>query len=145
MLSIIVQTIATMWPNILFVPTGHHCYHVAKHSLCAYWSPLLPCGQTFSLCLQVTITFETVAFRSYAPFPAILPLLKCVLDVVICEDVQHHRRFCHDNLSYVKIAVTSIGKQRKVAEARVKRIRCVGMRDVLYTYLVKKYLFRKEM
>jgi hypothetical protein len=68
--------------------------------------------------LQTTVTLEVVAFRAYAPFPALLPFLYCILEVVFCEDVQHRLILCFDHLSCVKMAVFQFyfhsGKQIKV-------------------------------
>jgi hypothetical protein len=38
-------------------------------------------------------------------FPAILPFLKRILEVVFCESVQHHMRFCLDHFNCVKMAI----------------------------------------
>jgi hypothetical protein len=51
-----------------------------------------------------------VLFRAYAPFPALLPFLKLILEIVFCEDVHH--------LNCVKMAAFQFyhqsGKQREV-------------------------------
>jgi hypothetical protein len=36
----------------------------------------------------------TAPFSSHAPFPALLPFFKCVLEVAFCEAVLHRPRFC---------------------------------------------------
>jgi hypothetical protein len=54
--------------------------------------------------LQAIITLQIVAFREYAPFPALLPLFQCMLEVVFCKGIQHRLRFCLDHLSCVKMA-----------------------------------------
>jgi hypothetical protein len=59
--------------------------------------------------LLATITLEVVPFRAYAPFPALLPFLKCILEDVFCEGVLHRLRFCLDHLSCAKMA----GKKRE--------------------------------
>jgi hypothetical protein len=41
-----------------------------------------------------TITLKVVPFRMYAPFPALLPFFKCILEIVFCEGVQHCLQFC---------------------------------------------------
>jgi hypothetical protein len=68
--------------------------------------------------LLANITLEVVPFRSYAPFPALLSLFKCILEVVFCEGVQHRLRLCLDHLNCVKMAAFQFhlqsGKQRKV-------------------------------
>jgi hypothetical protein len=78
----------------------------------------MPSGQKLTLGLVATITLEVLSFRAYAPFPAILPFFKCILDVVFCEGVQHHLRFCLDHLNCVKMAdfqfYLQSGKQKKV-------------------------------
>jgi hypothetical protein len=33
---------------------------------------------------MATITLEVVHFRAHLPFPALLPFLKCILEVVFC-------------------------------------------------------------
>jgi hypothetical protein len=40
-----------------------------------------------TLGLLATITLEVTFFRTYAPFPALLPFFKCILEVVFCGDV----------------------------------------------------------
>jgi hypothetical protein len=63
--------------------------------------------------LLACITIEVVRFCAYAPFPALLPFLKFILEVVLCEGVQHCLRFCLSHLSYIETAVSSIGKTEK--------------------------------
>jgi hypothetical protein len=64
------------------------------------------------------ITLKVAPFRAYAPFPALLLFLKCILEVVFCEGVQHRPRFCLDHHICVKMAAfqfyLQLGKQRKV-------------------------------
>jgi hypothetical protein len=50
---------------------------------------MLPSGQKQTLGLLTTITLEVVPFHVYAWFPALLNFLKCVLEVVFREGVQH--------------------------------------------------------
>jgi hypothetical protein len=52
-----------------------------------------------NLGLLATITLEAVPFRTYAPFPALLPFFKCFLQVMFCEGVQHRLWFCLYHLS----------------------------------------------
>jgi hypothetical protein len=72
--------------------------------------------------LLATITLKAVPFRAYAPFPALLPFCKCILEVVFREGVQHSLRFCLKHLSCVKMAAFQFylqsGKQRNVAEEK---------------------------
>jgi hypothetical protein len=79
---------------------------------------LLPSGQKLTLSLLATIAFEVVPYRVYAPFPALLPLLKCILEVVFCDGVQDRLRFCLDNIICVKMAAFQFyfqsEKQRKL-------------------------------
>jgi hypothetical protein len=42
--------------------------------------------------------------RAYAHFPALLPIFKCIPEVVFCEGVQHRPRFCLYLLTCVKMA-----------------------------------------
>jgi hypothetical protein len=35
--------------------------------------------------LLATITLKVVYFHAYAPFPALQPLFKCILEVMFCE------------------------------------------------------------
>jgi hypothetical protein len=46
-------------------------------------------GQKLTLGLLATITLEVVPFHVYAPLSALLPFLKCILEVVFCEGAQH--------------------------------------------------------
>jgi hypothetical protein len=64
---------------------------------------VLSSGQKLTLVLLATITLEVVPFRACAPFPAPLPFFKCILEVVICEGVQHLLRFRLDHLNFVKM------------------------------------------
>jgi hypothetical protein len=66
---------------------------------------VLPFGKKLILGLLAIITLEEAApFYTYAPFPALLIFFKCVLEVVLCEGVQHHLRFCPTHLNFVNIA-----------------------------------------
>jgi hypothetical protein len=77
---------------------------------------VLPSGQKLTLGLLATL--DVAHFRVYASFPELLPIFKCVLEVVFCESIQHRLRFCLDHLSCVKMATFQFyfqsGKQRKV-------------------------------
>jgi hypothetical protein len=53
---------------------------------------------------MVTIALEADPFRAYAPFSALLPLFKYVLEIVFCEAVQHRLRFCLDHFKCVKLS-----------------------------------------
>jgi hypothetical protein len=81
-------------------------------------SVVLPSGQKLTLGLLSTITLEAVPFCTCSPFPALLPFLKCTLEIVFCEDVQHRLRFCLNRLNCVKMAASQSylqsEKQRKV-------------------------------
>jgi hypothetical protein len=57
---------------------------------------VLPSGQKLTLGLLATITLEVVLFCTYASFPVLLPFFKCILEVMLCEGIQHRLRFCHD-------------------------------------------------
>jgi hypothetical protein len=46
---------------------------------------VLPSGQKLTLGLLATITLEVDPFLVYAQFPALLPFLKCILEVMFCE------------------------------------------------------------
>jgi hypothetical protein len=50
---------------------------------------VLPSGQKLTLGLLATFTLKVVPYCTYAPFPALLPFFKCILQVVFCESVQH--------------------------------------------------------
>jgi hypothetical protein len=54
---------------------------------------MLPSGQKLTLGILATVTLEVVPFREYAPFPALLPFFKCILEVVLLECVQHRLLF----------------------------------------------------
>jgi hypothetical protein len=78
----------------------------------AIWSKKLTFG------LLATISLEVVRFCTYAPFPALLPFFKCILEVVFCKGVQRRSRFCLNHLSCIKMAAFQFylqsGKQTKV-------------------------------
>jgi hypothetical protein len=40
------------------------------------------------------VTLEVAFFNAYAQSPTLLPFLKCILEVVFCDGVQHHLQFC---------------------------------------------------
>jgi hypothetical protein len=65
--------------------------------------------------LLTTITLEVLPSRAYAPFPALLPFFKFVLEVMFCEGVQHRLRFCLDHLSWAKVEafLSSTGETKK--------------------------------
>jgi hypothetical protein len=71
-----------------------------------------------SLGLLATISFEAVPIRAYVTFPNSFTILKCTLEVVFCESVQHSLRFCLNHFNYVKMAALQFypqsKKQRKV-------------------------------
>jgi hypothetical protein len=79
---------------------------------------VLPCDRKLTLGLLTTNNIEVLLFCTYAPFSAILPFLKCILEVVLCEGVQHRLRFCFDHLNSVKMTAFQFclqsGKKRKV-------------------------------
>jgi hypothetical protein len=62
--------------------------------------------------LLATITLEVVTFYLYAPFPALLPFLKCILEVVFCEGVQHCLQFCLDHLSCVSFIFNQANREK---------------------------------
>jgi hypothetical protein len=98
---------------------------------------VLPCGEKLTLGLLANITLEVAPFCAYASFPALLPILKCILEVVFCEGVQHRLQFCLDDLSCVKMAAVQFylhsEEQRKVR---------LGGNDS-HVVIVKKLLSKK--
>lgn len=62
-----------------------------------------------------------IPFHAHAPFPALLPCLKCILEIVFCACVPHRLWFCLGQLSCVKMAVSSFGETEKF-----RRIRWIG-------------------
>jgi hypothetical protein len=72
---------------------------------------LLSC-QKLTLALLATIALKVGSFREYVPFSAFFHLFKCILQVVLCEGVQHRIRFCLDHLNCVKIKGFQSGKQK---------------------------------
>jgi hypothetical protein len=97
---------------------------------------MLPSGQKLTLGLLATITLEVVPFYTYTLFPALLPFLKCILEVVFFDGVQHHLQFCLDHLNCAVMEAYQFylqsGKQRKVG--------CVRMKVMLF--LVKNSLVK---
>jgi hypothetical protein len=80
---------------------------------------MLPSSQKLTLGLLATITLEAIPFNKYSPYPALLPFFKFILEIVLCEGVQHRLQFCLDHLRYVKMAAAfqfelQSGKQRKL-------------------------------
>jgi hypothetical protein len=79
---------------------------------------MLQSGQILTLGLLTTITLEVITVHMYASFPVLLPFLKCILEVVFCEGVQHHLQFYRNHLDCVKMAALQFqlqsGKQKKV-------------------------------
>jgi hypothetical protein len=64
---------------------------------------VLSCGLKLTLGLLATITLKVVPFLEYALFPELLPFLKCILEDVFCEGVQHRLQISLDQHSCVKI------------------------------------------
>jgi hypothetical protein len=100
---------------------------------------VLPSGKKLTLSLLATITLDVVPFRAYSPFLAHLPFLKCILEVLFCESVQHRLRFCLDHFSYVKIAAF----QFCLPSEKNEYVRRVG--DVSHVVLVKNSPVKKEV
>jgi hypothetical protein len=98
--------------SLILSSTLHHC--------CPQLPGLvLPPAQKLILDPLATITLKVVPFHVYAPIPVLLLLFKCILEVVLCEGVQHHLQFCLHRLNCVKMPVSSIGGNRKDREPRV--------------------------
>jgi hypothetical protein len=96
-------------------------------------------GQKVTLGILATSTLEAVPFRAYAPFPALLPFLKCILEVVFCEGVQHSMRFCLDHLNSVKMTAFKFYLQLEETE------KWGGWGTTVMLFLVKYSLVKKEM
>jgi hypothetical protein len=81
---------------------------------------VLPSGKKLTLGLLATIILEVLLFHAYAPFSALLPFFKCILEVVFFDGVQRRLRFCLDHLNCVKMAAFQFylqsWKQRKVGK-----------------------------
>jgi hypothetical protein len=56
-----------------------------------------------NLDLLATITLVVAPFHAFAPFPALLPFFKCILEVVFCKGVQYRLWFCLDLFNCVKM------------------------------------------
>jgi hypothetical protein len=69
--------------------------------------------------LPTAITLKVAPFQTYAPFPALLKFLKCILQVVFCEGVQHCLQFCLNHLSCVEMVVSSAGETEKLQGAKL--------------------------
>jgi hypothetical protein len=63
---------------------------------------VLPSSRKVTLGLLPTITLEVASSRAYAPFPELLPFSKFILEILLCEGVQHSLRFCLNRLNWVK-------------------------------------------
>jgi hypothetical protein len=91
------------------------CKQRAIHNFRDWYCPLV---KKLTLAILVTINLKVVPLGTYAPFPALLPLLKCILEVMICEGVQQRLQFCFDHVSCVKRPLFQFylqsEKQRKV-------------------------------
>jgi hypothetical protein len=78
--------------------------HLVKNSLWAYW-PHPRNSPHQEVCIV----------------PSASDILKCIMEVVVCEGVQHRLRFCLDHLNCVKMTVLQfylqLGKRRKVGWA----------------------------
>jgi hypothetical protein len=51
---------------------------------------VLPSGQKLTFGLLAIITLKVISLHVYAPFTALLPFHKCILEVMFCDGVQHH-------------------------------------------------------
>jgi hypothetical protein len=102
---------------------------------------VLPSGQKLTLGLLTTIILEVVPFCTYAPFPTLLPFLKCILKScsVGGGGVQHRLWFCIDHLNCVKTAAFQLylrlWKQKKYG----------GWWTTVILFLVKSSLVKYEM
>jgi hypothetical protein len=68
--------------------------------------------------LLATITLKAVPFCIYTPFPSASAIfLKCMLEIMFCEGVQHALQFCPDHLSFVRM----LGN-RKVTRAKSDKL-----------------------
>jgi hypothetical protein len=89
---------------------------------------------------MATIALEVVPFHAYAPFPALLPFFKCILEVVCCGAVQHRLRFCLDRLNCVKMTAFQFYLQSK----KQRKVGWVGTTVVLL-FGKKNSLVKKEV
>jgi hypothetical protein len=94
------------------------------------------------MALLTTITLEAVPFCTYALFPPLLLLSKCILEVLFSEGVQHCLCFCLDHLNCAKMAVSSIGETEKAQGAIRDEKSGQGLTVML---LVKKFPVEKEV
>jgi hypothetical protein len=99
---------------------------------------VLPTGQKPTLGLLAPIIIEVLTFHAYAPFLELLPFLKCILEVVFCEGLQHFPRFCLHHLNCAKMAVVQF-----IFIRGNKKVRWVGGDSHLL--LVKNSLVKKEV
>ncbi len=109
---------------------------------------LLPSGQKLILRLLATITLKVVAFHTYTSVPAILPFLKCILEAMFCEGVQHCLHFCLDHLNCVRLAAFQLHlqskEQRKISGSQVRRVGLVeDDSDVVFG--LKKSMVKREV
>jgi uncharacterized Fe-S radical SAM superfamily protein PflX len=72
--------------------------------------------------LLAIINLELVPSQAYAAFPAFLPFLKCTLEVVFCESIQHRLRFSLDQHICTKLATHQFHLQSE----KQKKIEWVG-------------------
>jgi hypothetical protein len=98
--------------------TNHHWYPY-------FLGMVLPSGQKLTLGLLATI--DLVPFCIYAPFPALLPFSKCMLEIMFCVGVQHRLRFCLHHLNCVKMEETG-----KRCRDQVRRVWSEGARVMLF-------------
>jgi hypothetical protein len=73
----------------------------------------------------------------YAPFPVLLPLSKCILEVVFYEGVRHCLKFCLDRLICVKKVASSIGETEKSRKGHSQASKVGGEMATIFL-LVKK-------
>jgi hypothetical protein len=100
---------------------------------------VVPSGQKLALGLLASITLKVVPFQAYAPFPALAAFLKCILEVLFCEGVQHCLQFSLDHPSCVKMAAFQLylqsGKQREEG----------WFGTTVMLFLVTNFLVKKEL
>jgi hypothetical protein len=79
---------------------------------------------------------------SVSNFPSASASLKCILEVVFCEGVQHRMRFCFDHLNRVKTAALQSGKHKSLrGQSQMTR---VGGGRQSCCFLVKTSLVKKK-
>jgi hypothetical protein len=94
--------------------------------------------------LLATINLKEVPFHAYASFSAFLSFLKCILEVVFCDGVQHSASITSTVSKWRVFSFIFNGENRKKLQgAKFRRVGWVGTTVMLLS--LRNSLVKKEV